>query len=354
MNELAIKNTISISEALKKINKTGMKILFVVDDNYILLGTLSDGDIRRSLLKNIDMKQSVYSIYNRVPITVTKGNYSMSDVRSLMLDKKIELVPVIDIKNKLIDYIVWTQAFDKQDPKIVKEKINIPVVIMAGGKGTRLEPFTKILPKPLIPIHQKTVLEVIIDEFRSYGIKNYFLTLNYKGEMIKAYFKSIEKDYKLNFIWEKDFYGTAGSLKLIENKISENFIVSNCDIIVKTDYKELVDFHINNKAALTIVSSVQHHTIPYGVVNYKDGGIVNGIIEKPEYILTINTGIYILNKNVLKFIPEKTFFDMPTLIKVLIENKYPVYTYPVNENDYMDIGQWEEYKNVVSKLTSFT
>ncbi len=165
--------------------------------------------------------------------------------------------------------------------------------------------------------------------------------------MIKAYFKGIEKDYEVDFIKEKDFFGTAGSLKLLEKKIDDTFIVSNCDIIVKANFENVLALHKERNASLTILSSVQHYEIPYGVINFKDGGEVVNIQEKPEYTFTINTGVYILNNDVLDFIPDDTHMDMTDLIEILTEKGKKVLTYPVNEKEYLDIGQWKEYKKVL-------
>jgi len=225
------------------------------------------------------------------------------------------------------------------------------VVIMAGGKGTRLNPFSKIFPKPLIPIGEKPVIEIIIDEFRKQGISEYFLTLNYKGKMVEAYFDNTEKDYKVEYIWEDDFLGTAGSLRLLEGKIGDTFIVSNCDVMVKADFGEVLNLHKEQNASLTILSSIQYYEIPYGITKFKKGGEVTDIIEKPEYAFTINTGVYILNRESLQFIPPKSHFNMTDLIKTLIKDNRKVSTYLVNENDYIDIGQWEDYKKAVDRLS---
>ena len=166
--------------------------------------------------------------------------------------------------------------------------------------------------------------------------------------MIEAYFKGIERDYEVNFVREEDFLGTAGSLKLLEKTISETFIVSNCDIIVKAHFENVLKLHHQQDASLTILSSVQHYEIPYGVINLKDGGDFADILEKPEYTFTINTGVYVLNKEALQFIPEGSRTDMTDLIKTLIENGKKIATYPVNEREYLDIGQWKEYKKAVN------
>jgi len=225
------------------------------------------------------------------------------------------------------------------------------VVIMAGGKGTRLAPFTQVLPKPLIPVGERTMIEYIIDNFRVFGVKKFYLTLNYKGELIEAYFKGSEKDYEVEFIWEEDYLGTAGSLKFLKGELEGDFIVSNCDILLKTDFSEVLDFHKKNASIFTSITAIQYYKIPYGVVNIKNGGIIADIIEKPEYTFQINTGVYVLNYKVLSYIPLNTYFDMPELVKVLLQKGEKVLAYPINEGDYIDMGQWEEYKEAFRKLS---
>ena len=224
---------------------------------------------------------------------------------------------------------------------------------MAGGKGTRLEPFTKILPKPLIPVNDKPIIELIIDEFRRQGGRQYYLILNYKGEMIEAYFSGVDKDYDLKYLRENEFLGTAGGLKTLNGAIVNDFIVSNCDVIVKADFQQVIALHKKQKAAMTVLSSIQHHKIPYGVISFAEEGLVTDIMEKPEYTMTINTGVYVLSKEALAFIPDNEYFDMTDLIKRLIESGRKVITYPVNGNEYIDIGQWEEYRQAVDKLQQF-
>ncbi len=348
LKDILIDKSASIKKALKRLDKTAVKALLVVDKNNKLLGAISDGDIRRHILKGKDLESDISEIYNKSPIYIRKEELSMESVKKLLIRYKIELIPVLDNEHKVVEYITWDQLFpESEQPPFKKSRIDIPVVIMAGGKGSRLEPFTKILPKALIPVGDKPIIEMIIDEFKQQGVEKFYLTLNHKSEMIKAYFKGIEKEYKVNYIKEKTFLGTAGSLKLLENKISDTFIVSNCDIIVKANFENVLALHQEQKASLTILSSVQHYEIPYGVINLKEGGEVANILEKPEYTFTINTGVYVLNKDTLDFIPADSHMDMTELIKILAKNGKKILTYPVNEKEYLDIGQWKEYKKVL-------
>jgi NDP-sugar pyrophosphorylase family protein len=214
-----------------------------------------------------------------------------------------------------------------------------------------MEPFTKILPKPLIPIGEKPIIEVIMDEFGCQGINRFFLTINYKGEMIKSYFDNEQHGYEIKYFIEEKQGGTAGSLKLLEKDIDDLFFVTNCDVIVKFDLSDVIHFHKEHESSLTVLSSIQHHKIPYGVVEYKRGGEIAQINEKPEFTFTVNTGVYLLNKKVLSNIPNDMCCDMTDLIKQLIKEGQKVLMYPVNENEYMDIGQWEEYRKNIRYLT---
>ena len=181
-------------------------------------------------------------------------------------------------------------------------------------------------------------------------MENFYISLNYKGEMIKTYLNSIEKDYRLEYIQEKDFLGTAGSLKLMPSDIRDAFVVSNSDVIVNLDYKDLLDFHNENKNILTIVGSMQHYRIPYGIIHFGKEGKIREIQEKPEFDFTINTGVYILSKKSLDFIPNKKSFDMPDLIRAILEKGENVGVYPVSQKSYVDVGQWDEYKKATSRL----
>jgi len=190
-----------------------------------------------------------------------------------------------------------------------------------------------------------------MDNFNNQGCQEFFLTLNYKKEMIKAYLNSQEKPEKIHFIDENKFLGTAGSLSLLpKERLADHFLLSNCDIIVDTNYEEIIKHHKEQNALITIISAVQHHKVPYGVIEYEKHGRVSSIVEKPEHSFVINTGVYFLNKEVLDYVPENQELDMPSLIEKLITDNQTVLTYPVNQGDYIDIGQWAEYRNAVQKL----
>lgn len=343
---------ISVKSALKQLNKAASKVLFVVTENNELLGALSDGDIRRYILADGDLDNSIDGVYNESPFCLKELPSSKDELLNIFATRKIEVIPIIDKDKRIIELISINEVLEDKNSFDEYSKCLecVPVIIMAGGKGTRLKPFTDVLPKPLVPIQDKPIMDWIIAEFRAFGAKQFYATLNYRGKMIEAYYSSIEKDYNMGFKWEKDFYGTAGSLKLLSSEIEDTFIVSNCDIIVKANYEDVFNFHKESGAKMTVVSSIQHHQIPYGVMEFGDGGVVSKINEKPEYTHAINTGVYVLEKECLDLIPQDEFYHITQLMESLIEQGDKVVTYPVNEKEYIDIGQWEEYMNAVENF----
>ncbi len=351
LEKIMIKPDVVISDVLKQFNASGEKVLLIVDRKK-LVGTVTDGDIRRAVLSGCSLEDPIQGIYNQSPSFITTSTYDLDRVRKILLDQKVDLIPIVNEKNEVVDYITWKSAFsghgfhEKQTGSI-----NMPVIIMAGGKGTRLEPVTTIIPKPLIPVGPKTIAEHIMDRFANCGVNEFYFTLNYLGEMIKAYLSSSDYGVKINYVFEDDFYGTAGSVKLAKKALPETFIVSNCDIMVNADYADVIGFHERNQASLTMLSAFQSHRIPYGVVYFKEDGVVTRIHEKPESTVVINTGVYVINKKCLDYIPDKKQYHMTDLIEELMADGQKVCTYPVNENDYIDIGQWPEYRKAVKQFS---
>lgn len=353
--DIYIRESETVKDAYKKLDRSAKKVLLVIDGGKRLIGSITDGDIRRYILKGKSLDNDIKEVYNKKPIFIREEDNSPEAVKALLAVNHIEVLPVLDNENRVVNYITWNELFAVGSPASRRptKKTDLPVVIMAGGKGSRLEPFNRILPKPLIPVNDKPIVEIIINEFTAQGAKKFYITLNYKGDMVKLYMDSVEKDYEVEYVTEPGYLGTAGSLKLVAGRIAEDFIVSNCDVMVKADFAEVANFHKEKKAALTILSSIQHYKIPYGVINFKDGGDIIDIVEKPEYTFPINTGVCLMNRQALDFIPENKSFDMTDLIGALIKAKKRVVTYPVNESAYIDIGQWEEYKKSLEKLKFF-
>ena len=340
----------SLKDAMKKMDKAGAKNLFVIDADKKLLGALTDGDIRRWILKkggNIKegLEEGLGNVYNRTPYFVTE-NYDKNEVKEIMLKHRIERVPVTAEDKEIVDVLFWENIFGEKT-LVLKKQLDIPVVIMAGGKGTRLDPFTRILPKPLIPIGEKAIIDIIMDKFADYGIKDFYVSINHKAKMIKSYFEETSPPYSISYIEENLPLGTAGSLKFLKGEIEDSVMVSNCDIIVDCDYAEVVQFHNVNKYDITIVGSFRHFTIPYGICEIEKDGLLKSMTEKPEYDFLVNTGMSVLHKDVLKLIPENQKFHITDLVKKVKEKGGKVGVFSISEKSWKDVGELKEYRKTV-------
>ena len=347
--KVLIRPDCSIKQALKQMDAMGEKTLIVVDDRNGILGTITDGDIRRWILKGKGLNESLVNAMNRRPLTLKEG-FVKEDAKNLMLQRKVECLPVVDGTKRVIASLSWVDLFES-NPKNLKS-LKLPVVIMAGGEGARLHPFTKVLPKPLMPIGDKPIIEIIINRFFDYGCSEFYLSLNYKSNIIKAYFSDFEHKYKINYILENKPLGTAGSLHLLKNRIKKTFFVSNCDILIEADYADMLKFHRQRKNKITLVSSMKNFTIPYGVCEIENGGVLRDIREKPEYDFLVNTGMYILDASVLNDIPKNRFYNITDLISDYIEKKEKIGVYPVSEKSWLDMGQWEALQDMLQRFES--
>ena len=341
----------SVINGMKQIDHNKEKVLFVVDKSNKLIGSITDGDIRRWILAGESLNAPIEKICNRNPISI-KSEQNASYAKELMLEYKIECVPVINYEKRVEKLIFWNDAFRDENFKIEKTILKLPVVIMAGGAGNRMKPFTQILPKPLIPVGDKTIIEHIIDKFVEYQINVFYITLNHKGRIIKYFLQELNPSFTLKFITEPEPLGTAGSLKYLQDKIRGTFIVTNCDIIIYADYAEIVHFHEENNYDLTLVSSMMHYQIPYGICEIDKGGNLLELKEKPEYSYLISTGMYILKSRVLEYIPEKKLFHMTDLMDRVKEHGGKIGVFPINEQAWADTGQWKEYKKTLQRLNN--
>ncbi len=332
----------SINGALRQMDAAGEKTMFVVDKENKLLGAVTDGDIRRWILKGRSLNDDVSNVMNRKPISLAK-EFEQEKAKAIMIKKDIDCLPIIDDDKNLISAVWWVDLFKDKPKKL--ESLKLPVVIMAGGEGVRLRPFTKILPKPLMPIGDRPIIEIIIDRFFNYGCTDFYLSLNYKSNIIKAYFSDFEHKYKINYIFENKPLGTAGSLHFLKNIVKKTLFVSNCDIIIEADYADILKFHRQKKNKITLVSSMKNFTIPYGICEIENGGILKGIREKPGFDFLVNTGMYVLDAAVLEDIPRNQLYNITDLISSYIEKQGRVGGYPVSEKSWIDIGQMEMIQN---------
>jgi len=341
MSELYILKSASLISAIKKMDELRMKLLIVGSSNNFQ-GLISIGDIQRAIIKNTDLSQSIQSVL-RKDIIVANENESIAEIKRKMLLIRAEFMPVVNSKNEIIKVVFWKDLWDEEKLPPFKT-INLPVVIMAGGKGSRLKPITNVLPKPLIPIGEKPIMELIIDRFAEVGCMDFFISVNYKAELIEYYFNSIQHPaYSLSFFKEEKPLGTAGSLHLLKEKIDRTFFVSNCDIIIDQDYSHIYQYHKANGNELTLVAALKHYKIPYGTVETEANGVLQSMQEKPELTYKINAGLYILEPHLLKEIPIGEFYHITDLIQKIKERNGKVGVFPVSEKSWRDIGEWDEY-----------
>ena len=350
MKDLTISPEITIRIAMKELSKTAENCLIVVDEKKCLIGTLTDGDLRKAILKGVDIEKSIKGIYCTTPTYSYKNEYSLDKIKETFLEKKLVLLPIVDKDMRVVDALLWKNVFKSDEKMISRKAMRAPVVIMAGGEGSRLEPFTKVLPKPLVPIHEKPVIEHIINRFTSVGVNDFYLTVNYKSRILKAFFEELKPEYSVKFVEEQEPLGTAGGLKLLEETLNETFLVTNCDIIIDVDYADLYSFHKINDYDITLVASMKNFVIPYGTCELNGNGYLECIKEKPEHNLLVNTGLYLLNPEVIRLIPEQEIYHMTKLINDAKSKDLKVGVYPIDDDAWIDIGQWSEYKSAIKKF----
>jgi dTDP-glucose pyrophosphorylase len=342
VSKFIISGTMTVMEALKRIDLNGHGVVFIYEDGK-MTGVVSDGDIRRHILKNGNLNIEVKKIANAAPQFIRHG--SNVNVQEYIRQNRITALPVLDDKGKIVRI-----EFDNRGKIYRHLDIHVPVVIMAGGKGTRLAPFTNILPKPLIPIGDKTITEHIIDRFQRFGCHQFYMIVNYRKNFIKTYFTEQENSPDLFFIEELKFQGTGGGIKLLEGKIKETFFLTNCDILVDEDYSSILDYHKEKKNWITLVCATKNIEIPYGTVQVSHEGRVTGFQEKPSFHFLTNTGFYVIEPEFLNLINKNERIDMTDLIQKCIDQGKPVGVYPITENSWMDMGQLKELENMRIRL----
>jgi dTDP-glucose pyrophosphorylase len=347
LTNLVVGPASSVREVMEQIDRSGKGIALVLDESQHLLGTVTDGDIRRAILAGIDLNTSVEQLLVRRqdssgPLTAPVGT-SDSTLLHLMNESGVRQIPLIDEENRVVDVMLLSD--------LVKEfELPIRAVVMAGGLGTRLRPLTETLPKPMLPIGSRPLLELIVERLKQSGIRRLNVATHYKGEVISDHFKD-GQDFgvEITYVKEDQPLGTVGALSLLEDS-EDPLLVINGDILTRVDFREMLNFHREHKAELTIAVRQYEFSVPYGVVE-TDGVSVKGISEKPVVRQFINAGIYLLNPSVRRLVPNQQQYDMPDLIHRILSEGRQVVCFPVREY-WLDIGIEDHYVQAQSDVAT--
>ncbi|TGK78459.1 CBS domain-containing protein [Leptospira noumeaensis] len=331
-----LRSSDSIEKAIQNLELTALQVVLVVDEGNSLLGTITDGDIRRGLLKGMDMTATVQGILNPNSFVVTPS-MSRELVLQLMKANKIHQIPIVDENRKVLGLHVL-------DEILLPEKRENVFVIMAGGKGVRLRPYTENCPKPLLPVAGKPILEHIIERAKADGFQRFIISVHYLGHMIEEYFQDGKKwDVEIRYLNEDKPLGTAGALSLIREKIKHPFLVSNGDVLTHIRYSDLLEFHHDHKAVATMAVRMHEWQHPFGVVHTKGVDIID-FEEKPIYKTHVNAGIYALNPEIFSYLNQDEYTDMPTLFSKIKATKRKTIVYPMHES-WIDIGRPDDYES---------
>lgn len=342
IDQLIISEDITVLQAMTQLEKTGRQILFIAPE-LKLKGVVVDADIRRHIIHGGTLEDKISLVANYKPKYLNIADKSSAN--DFMIKHSISAIPLLDNCGKIVEVCFYDEG------NVHTEKtLDLPVVIMAGGLGTRLYPYTKILPKPLIPVGEKPIVEHIIDHFTAFGCSRFDMIVNHKKHMIKAYFNELKKDYTVNFVEEETFLGTGGGLSLLKDKIDTPFFLTNCDVLIEADYNDIYNFHKKQGNLITVVCAFKHITIPYGVFTLNEDGEIKDITEKPTMNFLTNTGMYLVDNRIIDELEENKVIGFPDIIEKYRNMGEKVGVYPVGENSWMDMGQLEELEEMRRRL----
>lgn len=344
MNVIKFSNQLTLQKVLFKLDKTKSKSLIFTDNNKNLLGSLTDGDIRRGLIRGISLNKSILNYLNKKPFFLTLKKFKQLNrkkVINLLREKKklnIDIIPILNKKKKIVN-VLTLEKFEslKKNRNSITQKVNkTPVVIMAGGKGLRLKPFTNSFPKILMPYGQTVAGEYIIKNFKKFNFSNFFISINHKKQLIKSYFKG---DKNIKFLEEKKFLGTIGSLSLLEEEnFTRDVVCINCDTIIKTNFNKIVEYHEKKNNDITIVVASKKYVIPYGYLESNKRTNNVSFKEKPEQFYLVNTGCYVFKKEIIKMIPTNKRYDINDLLKNKKIKAKKIGVFPISSENWKDIG----------------
>ena len=331
---IALAPDASIKEALKVLDTQAMQIVLVVNDQGRLLGTLTDGDVRRGLLSDKTLSSPVEEVMNKTPLY---GLESENDVawRKKMQEKGLRHLPILDLEHHVVSLFYLKQS--------AARSLDNPVVIMLGGLGMRLRPLTETVPKPMLKVGGKPILETILNHAAEQGFTNFHFCINYLGDQIRSYFGNGERwGVNIDYVQEPQRLGTAGALSLLEGQLEQDFIVMNGDLLTKVDLRALLNFHHEHENRVTACVREYSQQVPYGVLELEKEQVAQ-IVEKPVYRYFVNAGIYAMSPESICHIPKKSFYDMPSLMEDMIAKQYRVGGFPLTDY-WMDIGKMPDFE----------
>jgi len=333
--ELLVLPTTPIIETMHIINDTAKQFVVVVDNQNRLLGTVTDGDIRRAILRGETLESPIQQVMNENPLIEYIGK-SDDDYKNILKRKSLKQLPILNSDDRIINVIFI-------DENLTEKKYSNIAVLMVGGLGTRLRPLTESVPKPMLSIGNKPILETIIENFKHFGFTNFVLSVNFKKEMIMDYFQDgSHLGVNIKYVEETKRLGTAGALSLLLEKPTEPFFVMNGDLLTKINVEQLLSFHNETNSTATMCVREYEYQIPYGVIETENHKLLS-IVEKPIHKSFVNAGIYVLNPDALKHIPVEEFYDMPELYKKMMDEKEKVSAFPLREY-WLDIGRMDDYE----------
>lgn len=332
--KLVVSEQQTLLETMRLIDETSLQFAIVLNEAGILLGTVTDGDIRRGILRGEGLDVAISTIMNTTPFVALQGQ-PISTYKQLMKEKKLKQLPIVDGQNKVFD-VLFIDAMETYSNKN-------EVILMLGGLGTRLRPLTENIPKPMLKVGNKPIVETIVDGFKQYGYVNFTFCVNYKKEVIQSYFQQGSAfGIHINYVEEQKRMGTAGALSLLTQRPTEPFFVMNGDLLTQVNFDQLMQFHIEQDAVATMCVREYEYQIPYGVIETNGTQLV-GIKEKPIHRSFVNAGIYVLSPKIFEYIPNDEFYDMPTLFEKLIEEQLKTAVFPIHEY-WLDIGQMDDFQ----------
>lgn len=336
-------DSLTVSEVMQKIDENTSGILFLTDKSEKLIGCITDGDVRRYLLSGGKMSDCSYNAANKTPRVAR----TLDEARHLYHKKNYIVIPIVDSDGKVID--LYSGESGSQNLR-QKNPLNIPVVINAGGRGTRLDPYTKVLPKPLIPVGELPIIELIMKEYQSYSCNDFHIIVNYKRDVMKAYFADNDRKYNISWYDEEKPLGTGGGLRLLRGKMDSTFFFANCDALLTANFESMIKFHKENGNVITMICAYKNINIPYGVVDMGVNGTIEAMREKPLISFMINTGIYIVEPEVIDDIGDNEVIGFPDIVEREKQYGKKVAVFPVSESDWMDMGQLPELEKMRIKL----